>query len=123
MISYQQSIIVKTQLEALHQWLYVPDEHPSYYLKNLHRHLFQIEMRFKVTHADRDLEFIALKQQIDQYLLKTFPICHRSKLAILENGSCEMLSMQLLKEFRGYACYWVQVLEDGEMGAITEISE
>jgi hypothetical protein len=120
-MGYQQTIIVKTQLEALHKWGNIPEDHPSYYLKNLHRHIFHIEMRFKVTHADRDLEFIALKELVEQFICNTFPLCPRSNLFILENGSCEMLGMQLLKEFQGYACYWVQVLEDGEMGAITEI--
>lgn len=123
MTQYQQSIIVKTQLEALHQWLYIPDEHPSYYLKNLHRHLFHIEMRFKVTHADRDIEFIAFKNLIDQFLRSSFSICPHSNLFILENGSCEMLGMKLLKQFQADGCYWIQVLEDGEMGAITEISK
>jgi hypothetical protein len=53
--------------------------------------------------------------------MDNLPVCSRSKSFILENKSCEMLGLQLLKEFEGYACYWVQVLEDGEMGAITEI--
>lgn len=123
MTQYQQSIIVKTQLEALHQWLYIPEDHPSYYLKNLHRHIFHIEMRFKVSHADRDLEFIALKNRVDQFLQNSLTICPRSNLFILENGSCEMLGIFLLEEFQSEACYWVQVLEDGEMGAITEISK
>ena len=72
MTSYQQSIIVKTQLEALHQWGNIPLEHPSQYLKNSHRHLFQIELRFHVTHSDRDIEFIAFKQKVDHFIKNYF---------------------------------------------------
>jgi 6-pyruvoyl-tetrahydropterin synthase len=120
---YQQSIIVKTQLEALHQWGNIPSEHPSQYLKNLHRHNFHIELRFIVNHSDRDIEFIAFKQKIDKFLQNYFICCKHSNLINMNNFSCEMLGNLLLHQFKADGCYWVQVLEDGEMGSIVEILE
>lgn len=123
MTLYKQSIIVKTQLEALHQWGNIPSEHQSHYLKNSHRHLFQIEMRFNVSHLDRDIEFIAFKQKVDQFLQNYFIRDAQSGLINLQSYSCEMLSNLLIQQYKPNGCYWVQVLEDGEMGSIVEIIE
>lgn len=123
MTSYKQSIIVKTQLEALHQWGNIPLEHPSQYLKNSHRHLFQIELRFHVTHSDRDIEFIAFKQKVDHFIKNYFIRDPQSDLINLRNYSCEMLGNLLIQNYQPDGCYWVQVLEDGEMGSIVECVE
>lgn len=120
---YQQSIIVKTQLEALHQWENVPLEHPSAYLKNSHRHLFQIELRIHVDHLDRDIEFIAYKQKVDQFLNSYFIRDTKSGLIDMKNHSCEMLGNLLIQNFKQDGCYWIQVLEDNEMGSIVEYIE
>jgi len=123
MHQYQQSIIVKTQLEALHQWGNIPSEHPSQYLKNSHRHLFQIELRFHVNHSDRDIEFIAFKQQVDQFIQNYFIRDTQSGLINLQNYSCEMLGNLLIQKYHFDGCYCVQILEDGEMGSIVEYIE
>lgn len=123
MFQYKQSIIVRTQLEALHQWENIPAEHPSHYLKNSHRHLFQIEMRFYVSHSDRDIEFIAFKQKVDRFLQNYFMKDTQSGLTNLRSFSCEMLGNLLIQNYQPDGCYWVQVLEDGEMGSIVECVE
>jgi hypothetical protein len=119
----KQSIIVKTQLEALHSWKNIPSDHPSQYLKNPHRHLFHIELRFSVSHSDRDIEFIDFKQKVDYFLQNYFVRCSNSHLTNINSYSCEMLANLLLQKYQPDECYWVQVLEDGEMGAIVENDE
>jgi hypothetical protein len=123
MNQYKQSILVKTQLEALHKWASIPSEHPSQYLKNSHRHLFQIELRFHVTHSDRDIEFIAFKQKVDYFLQNYFMRDTQSGLVNLQSFSCEMLGNLLIQNYQPDGCYWVQILEDGEMGSIVECVE
>lgn len=123
MKQFKRSVVVKTQLEALHQWGNIPSEHPSQYLKNPHRHLFQIELRFYVTHSDRNIEFIAFKQKVDQFIQNYFIRDAQSNLIHLRNYSCEMLGGLLIQQYQSDGCYWVQILEDGEMGAIVEYIE
>jgi len=122
-LEFKESIIVKTRFEALHQWATIPNAHPSQYLKYLHRHIFHIEMHLKVTHSDRDVEFIDFKRIVDGYLKCQFKIDAQSDLFIINNTSCENLAKLLLLQYHNIGCYWVQVLEDGEMGAIVEIDK
>jgi len=114
------SIVVKTQLEALHCWPDVPQDHPSAYLANLHRHVFQIELYFTVSHSNRDLEFIAIKHEVDDLLAANFDKDNFYGISNLKNSSCEYLAEWLLNIFLYRNCYKVIVLEDGEMGAIVE---
>ncbi len=102
-------IIVKLQVEGIHQWKDCPIEDVMF-LKDKHRHIFHIEVRKKVSHNDRDIEIIMLKRQILSYLGKQ-PID-------FGNQSCEMIAEKILKSFD---CTYVSVLEDNENGAILEI--
>lgn len=116
-------VIVKTQFAALHRWATIPEDHPSWYLKNYHRHVFHIELRFEVTDNDRQIEFFDKKEKVESYLYKEYPIkfTRSNDLPKLVNISCEMLAEQLLLEFKPDGCVWVRVLEDGDMGAIVEL--
>ena len=105
----KKQIVVKLQVEGLHQWKGCPIEEVSF-LRDRHRHMFHIEVRKRVTHNDRDIEIIMLKREILKYLGKQ-PI-------EFGNQSCEMIAEDLYKEFN---CTYVSVLEDNENGAIIEI--
>lgn len=115
------SIIVKTQFEALHCWPDVPENHSSYYLVNPHRHIFHIELYFEVSHLNRDVEFIEMKHHIDKFLSDTFPKNIVYGISDVENRSCEYLASLLLTKYLATKCYKVIVLEDGEMGAVVEL--
>lgn len=113
-------IIVKTQFEALHFWDTIPKDHPSWYLKNPHRHIFHIELHFAITQNDREKEFIYYKHQVDDFLNNYFFKDPKYGIMTIETRSCEHLAELLAIEFNAN---WVQVLEDGEMGAIVEWKE
>ena len=53
----KKQIVVKLQVEGLHQWQDCPIEDVSF-LRDRHRHIFHIEVRKKVSHNDRDIEII-----------------------------------------------------------------
>lgn len=105
-------IVVRTQFEAMHQWADAPDE--VAFLRDLHRHVFHVELKLEVYHADRELEFILVKRALTKWLeLQRQPV-----------GSCEMIAEQVLdwaeRQYgeprnRGACC---TVSEDGENGAL-----
>ena len=117
----KKTVIVKTIFEALHCWADIPENHTSWYLRHPHRHVFQIELRFEVKGSNRDIEFIEFKQCIDARLKLEYYKDPTSELFDIKSTSCEMLAELLLNSFKTLGCYWVQVLEDGEMGAIVEV--
>lgn len=122
-MAIQKFVIVKTQFEALHQWKTIPTGHPSAYLKNIHRHMFHIEMRFLVNDSDRQIEFFDMRQKVNKFLVSYYDLRDLpSGLPMLTNTSCEMIGETLLEFFKQCGCRWVQVLEDGEMGAIVEVT-
>lgn len=116
------SITAKTSYEGIHCWPEAPEE--VSYLRNPHRHIFNIEVQVEVYSDDRDIEFITLKHRIDDWLNLQFD----------ENGvwqmgrlSCEQVAEMVIdlvqeklndKE-RVISCY---VDEDGENGATVTYS-
>ncbi len=106
------------QIEGLHHWPGCPLVEVNY-LKDLHRHVFHIKAHKKVSHADRDVEFIVLKHEIQEYLrLKYFN--DSSRLCNFGSQSCEMLAKELISKFNLSKC---EVSEDGENGAIVTVVE
>ncbi len=100
------NIIVRLFHEAVHCW---PNCHIKEveFLKHPHRHVFHIVCKKTVTHEDRDIEFIALKWKIQDYL---------TNLVGKDMGSwsCEKLAQELVYSFKLNYC---EVSEDGENGA------
>ncbi len=103
----QTLVIVALQIEGLHCWLGAPN-----YLKNEHRHIFHITCKRLVTHDDRDIEFIELKNQIIHYLLETY--AGTGTTCNFKTMSCEMIARELLEKFDLEYC---SVMEDNENGA------
>jgi hypothetical protein len=96
------------QFEATHFWKECPFEEVKY-LQYPHRHVFHIKAFQLVTHNNRDIEFIMLKHNIEEYLQRIYPD-HR-----LGSMSCEMLAEELIEAFDLSKC---EVSEDNENGAI-----
>jgi len=100
-------VTVKTTFDAVHCWPEAPTE--VSFLRSPHRHVFHVKAVKLVTHADRDIEFILLKREID-----------RALAALLATGStahwsCEMFAVWLIEQFALSSC---EVSEDAENGAI-----
>jgi len=106
-------VYAHNEFEATHRWPDCDIEEVSY-LKNEHRHIFKINSYKVVDHNNRDIEFIVLKHRVNDWLEKTYP-SHK-----LGHVSCEMLAIQLIKEFGLSMC---EVSEDGENGAVVYSKE
>ena len=106
------NIIIKLQFSALHCW---PDCDVDgvLYLRNLHRHMFHVTMKFPVTHSDRDIEFIGMKNKVHKFIQRNW------EGEDLGPWSCEMIAGILLKRFP--PCSYVSVFEDDENGAEIQI--
>lgn len=105
------NIIVKLQIEATHQWVDCNIEEVDY-LSNLHRHIFHIVAKKEVSHADRSIEIIEFKHDLEDYFDKYYN--KDKRLYELGGKSCEMLATELYNKFDLVYC---SVLEDDENGA------
>lgn len=101
------------RLVGLHLWTNCPFDDVDF-LKTLHRHEYHIKCYFPVTHSDRDVEFIRVKNQIMDYLTNKY---WNTKYGCCNFGemSCEMIAEELCSEFT--LCQ-AEVSEDGENGGI-----
>ena len=108
------NIIINLSVEGVHCWPECPIEEVSF-LKNPHRHVFQIECKKEVSHLDRDIEIIRLKRQVQYYLLNKYGIGDfNAEGCDFGRMSCEQIAVELLGKFELNYC---KVLEDGENGA------
>lgn len=102
-------VFCRTRFIGYHQWKDAP---PSCsFLANLHRHEFHVEVCVLVDHSDRDVEFISLRDTVDDYLRMAY---HRRVFG----SSCELIASTLalyLEKLR-YRIKYVEVSEDGENG-------
>jgi len=107
------NIIVNLQIEGVHRW---PDAEKLFpqvnYLSEFHRHMFWITCKKKVTHSDRDVEFIMYKKEIFDW----FDIYYNDgwQLYNFDTLSCEMIAKKLVEYF---ALEYCSVMEDNENGA------
>lgn len=104
------------QIPGIHNWNNCPFEEVAY-LRDDHRHMFHIKAHKIVTHTDRDVEFIMLKNRIQNFLVEKYyriaeQMCYFGAM------SCEMIAHELCSEFDLCMC---EVNEDGENGAIVHI--
>ena len=110
----QTNIVIRLHVEGLHSW---PDARHIFpevgFLSDVHRHIFHVELKKRVYHDDRDIEFILFKRDVTEYLKNKYYKedyrCH-----FFGPKSCEMIARELLEYFD---CEFVSVFEDGENGA------
>lgn len=101
-------IIVKTNFEGFHSWKDAPSE--VAFLRNLHRHRFDVEVKIEVRHDDRELEFFMVKRRLDAFIKD----CIQPK-----NLSCEQMAKEIVihaPQMLGRSVS-VKVFEDGDNGA------
>lgn len=106
-------IIARTKIEGIHRWRDCPIEEVSY-LREYHRHIFHIRGVCRVSHNNRDIEFIQLAHHIKKYLTAKY-FSKSMGCAYFDDMSCEMIAIELLNHFDLCEC---EVNEDGEGGAI-----
>lgn len=102
------------QLEGLHRWADCPIEEVDY-LRNLHRHQFHFKVYVRVTHDDRDVEFIEFAHIVKEDIVARhydgkYKCCNFDKM------SCEHLCSEILENFPVVVA--VEVSEDGENGSV-----
>lgn len=100
-------IIITTSFPAIHHWPGCPHEDVKY-LRQQHRHVFHVTLKFEVAHDDREIEFIRKKNEVEEVIADEFYNKY------IGSYSCEMLADWMLRNFG--ACY-VKVMEDNENGA------
>ena len=108
------NVIAKIEVDGLHNWPDAQSIVPEVgFLANMHRHKWYITAKKKVNHDDRDVEFIMFGRDIEQWLGTEY---YNGLSRTHEFGakSCEMLALEIMKEFN---CVYVSVFEDGENGA------
>ena len=106
------------QVEGLHNWPGCPFPEVNY-LKDPHRGIFHIKAYKKVNDADRDVEFIMLKHEIDFYLRDKY-YAPDYQLCDFGSQSCEMIARELISKFNLSRC---EVSEDGENGAVVSVGQ
>lgn len=105
---------VTTQFEGLHRY---PDAEDSVaYLRNLHRHIFHVTVWVEQFHNERDVEYLTLLH----WLRRRY-----NGFAWTETASCEtianILGQYVMREYPDRKVK-VEVTEDGENGALVEMS-
>jgi hypothetical protein len=106
-MSYVRNVWFTTEFEGFHRWKDAPAE--AAFLRVFHRHIFKIRAHASVSHGDRDIEFILLKQRVTDWVRSQF---ERKSFEL----SCEHIGEQLLEQFP--ELNGVTVSEDGENGAL-----
>jgi hypothetical protein len=99
-------IVIQTQFEALHCWPECDIEGVEF-LKNTHRHIFHVKMKWRVSHTDRNIEFIQKKREVNLFL-SSF------NGQDLGRKSCEDIALILSDQFKD--CVFISVFEDAENG-------
>lgn len=108
-------IKIKTNFVGMHKWDNAPEE--VSFLRNLHRHIFNVNVKIEVLHNDRELEYFMFKKTVDNY------ICHNiiPKLWKDPRMSCEMMAEPIvnwiINTYAGREIE-VEVNEDNENGSI-----
>lgn len=119
-ISYKSEVYATVIFEAIHNWpgvTSIPGLEEVSYLQHPHRHRFFIRVYSRVTHSDRDVEFIWLAHQVEKFLKSKFPSYHGAA-ADMGAMSCEMIGQLILENFE--SIYKVDCSEDDENGAVME---
>lgn len=106
-------IVITLQVAGVHRWSACPIPEVNY-LKQYHRHMFHIKVWKTVEHDDRDVEIIMFKRDVKAHIRENyFDVEHDA--CFFGDMSCEMIAKIIYHEF---SCSAVEVLEDGENGAV-----
>ena len=111
------TITVRTSFHGLHFWKDAPEQ--VAFLRNLHRHVFNVHVTLPVTHSDRDVEFFIYQNKLNEVIYGMFETYHTKMPMLLVVGqkSCEMVAKELYDILsKENTIISVTVDEDGENG-------
>lgn len=106
-MTFDRFIWVRFTFTALH--FYKLAKLKTAYLKHPHRHQFHVKAYKRVTHNNRDVEFIQLKESMLAYVRSTYEQSDPTP------RSCEDMAEDFISMFNLSAC---EVSEDGENGCV-----
>ena len=119
--------IIRFQFEGFHRWKDAPKNQPYdiYFLRNLHRHMFHIEVWIEQKHNERDIEYLTFKDWLLNLAIDTCELCPSLplKFGITEEDSCETMGTKIkafIKNSYPDRKIRVFVFEDGENGTCVE---
>jgi hypothetical protein len=112
----KKQIFCTITIEGLHHWNDCNIDEVKY-LKDLHRHLFQIKCIKTVSHNDRDIEFIKLKHEVESFIKESY-FDNYFNCCNFKNLSCESIAEILINKYNLDQC---EVSEDGENGSIVKV--
>lgn len=104
------NVILNTDFIAVHCWPECPFDDVSF-LRHPHRHKFTVTMKFSVSHTDRDIEFIRMKDDVTSFIRAHFDGKDLGRM------SCEDIAVMIMNGFEYTGANYVSVFEDGENGA------
>ena len=117
--------IVKFQFEGWHRWKDAP-ENQTYnidFLRNLHRHMFHVEVWIEQKHNERDIEYLTFKDWLTNPVQDIVYTSIQDRFGITEEDSCETMAEKIRKFIvESYPDRKVKVFvfEDNENGACVE---
>lgn len=106
-VRIKRNVIITTSFIAIHNWPEC-DVKGVEFLCYPHRHTFNVTLKFRVNHDDRDIEFIDKKKSVDELLSQRFQYRDLGRM------SCEAIATTLLDYTGAFYC---SVYEDNENGA------
>lgn len=115
------TVYAKVSFEGIHCWPDAPDE--VIYLRNSHRHIFNVKASVEVSQNDREIEFIMLGHRLKE-LFKDFAKNDENGVWNMVAMSCEDVAEMTMAYIRyklglsDETYISVQVDEDGENGCI-----
>ena len=107
--------IARVTVPGMHAWRTQPPGSPRAYLNAPHRHLFHLEVGVVVSHGDRQVEILALGQQVRDIVERSYAKAPDGEVDFGDR-SCEHIAEQIAGALQPFPAY-VRVFEDGENGA------
>lgn len=105
-------VYCQTRFIGFHCWEEAPPQ--VGYLRAVHRHEFHVKLGVRVDHDNRDVEFITMRKQLDEFISS-----HKEHWPI--GVSCEMITKVIATYMHSqyqYDVALVEVTEDGENGSL-----
>lgn len=106
-------VITYNEIGGAHRWPNADGEHS--YLNHFHRHIFVIECRFAVSHANREIEIFDMQETINQYFIENHAQFHT--IFDFDTKSCETIADEIINAFSEKNIISCTVREDGRGGA------
>lgn len=117
----RKSIIVTNNFRGYHRYPDAPDD--VAFLRNTHRHVFNVKTTIEVFHNERELEFFELQNLIECFVRYEYALTDSKYVSGIYIQSCETLAeaiLDYLHELYSGRRVRVEVWEDNENGAIVE---